>query len=282
LKEQGLHPAVLSRGYAGRRTKDVSVVSNGRDVLMGPEEAGDEPILIARSCPSVPVIVGKDRYRAGLESYERFHPDVFILDDGFQHRRLFRHIDIVLIDRERPMGNGYLLPRGTLREDPGGLSRATLIVETASTPHRDPAFTPDLIGSGDSFPTVITAYRRPTVVVNARAETVQGPDCLEGKRVVAFTGIARPEQFFATIESLGATLVARESFPDHYTFRERDMIHLRATAAASADMIVTTEKDGVKLVDFQESFHNMYFLRMMMEIVPNEQILRETILEGIL
>jgi len=284
LKEQGMRPAVLSRGYAGRRTKGVSFVSNGRDILLGPEEAGDEPVLIARSCPGVPVIIGKDRYRAGLAAHERFHPDVFILDDAFQHRRLFRHVDLVLIDRERPVGNGYLLPRGPLRESPKGLSRATLIVETASAAHRVPAFAPDRIRwTGGWFPPVITAYRRPTGVVHARTGMVQGTDCLDGKRVLVFTGIARPEHFFATVESLGATLVARESFPDHYAFGEQDMRHIRGKAAsASADMIVTTEKDGVKLVDFQESFHDMYFLRIAMEIVPDEQILSETIRERIL
>ena len=120
LKEHGHRPAVLSRGYGGHAKASVNVVSDGNRILLGWREAGDEPVLIAGALPGVPVLTGPKRFLTGRAAVERFGADVLILDDAFQHRSLFRDIDIVLIDAARPFGNGFLLPRGPLREPPRG------------------------------------------------------------------------------------------------------------------------------------------------------------------
>jgi len=132
LKDRGLRPAVLSRGYGGKNRADVLVVSDGMRVLAGPDEAGDEPVLIARRLGDVPVLAGPKRVITGRHALEHFSVDAILLDDGFQHRYLHRDLDIVLLDSRQPLGNGFLLPRGPLREPPSALARAGVIAFTRS------------------------------------------------------------------------------------------------------------------------------------------------------
>ncbi len=129
LKEMGLAPAVVSRGYRGGMEKEGGVVSDGENILAGPSMAGDEPWLLAKTL-KVPVVVGSDRYKAGMTAVERFAPDVIVLDDAFQHLKLERDLDIVLLDGRRPFGNGSLLPAGPLREPAEALGRGDLFVLT--------------------------------------------------------------------------------------------------------------------------------------------------------
>lgn len=126
----GYHPVILSRGYKGRAERKGGVVSDGTTVLMTPEMAGDEPFMLASSLTGIPVIVGQDRYRSGCLAIKQFQPDLILLDDGFQHIRLARDLNILLLDNHRPMGNGYLLPRGILREPLAAIKRADVVVFT--------------------------------------------------------------------------------------------------------------------------------------------------------
>ncbi len=130
--ERGKRVALLSRGYGGAGGDAVRVVSDGSRLLLSPAEAGDEPVLLARSVPGLIVVTGSDRYRAGLEAFERFQPDIFLLDDGYQHLRLKRDINILLLDAVRPFGNGWTLPAGLLREPLSAVRRADFIVWTRS------------------------------------------------------------------------------------------------------------------------------------------------------
>ena len=130
LKDHGYRPAVLSRGYGGSANAPVNVVSDGNRILMGWREAGDEPILIASAVPGIPVLTGSRRLLTGRAAVETFGADVLILDDAFQHRSLFRDIDMVLLDAARPFGNGFLLPRGPLREPRIPLRRADILLRT--------------------------------------------------------------------------------------------------------------------------------------------------------
>src|SRR3989338_4045779 len=127
LKEKGRKVIILSRGYKGK-VKGIGVVSDGGNILLDPEDAGDEPYLMAAKLKNIPVIVGKDRYKAGLYAIEKFNPDVIILDDGFQHIRLARDIDFLLIDLRKGFGNGHLFPLGMLREPLSGLKRGTFFL----------------------------------------------------------------------------------------------------------------------------------------------------------
>ncbi|GAI79803.1 unnamed protein product, partial [marine sediment metagenome] len=132
LKERGYRPAVLSRGYGGKKRSSISIISDGSNILAKPDEAGDEPALIAKSVNHVPVITGPNRFITGKYAIDHLGADVLILDDAFQHRSLFRDIDIVLLDGKRPFGNGFPLPRGSLREPKKALKRADIIVLTGT------------------------------------------------------------------------------------------------------------------------------------------------------
>lgn len=265
LKKRGWRPAVLSRGYGGKRGKDIGVVSDGCRILMDPREAGDEPVLIAHSIPEVPVIVAGDRVRAGMAALERFGTDVLILDDGFQHRRLARDIDVVLLDGNRPFGNGFLLPRGGLREPQSSLRRADVVILTSTG--RTHA-----LSLGDHYHgPVFTARRRPVELVKERAEKPYALECLAGKKICAFAGIANPEGFRETLEPLCGKIISFLPFPDHRTYTAADIAYIRKIFDDSgAQVLVTTEKDGVKLRRFADFFSEVYQLRVEMEITDTQ------------
>ena len=130
VKQLGYRVAIVSRGYRGSAESRGGIVSDGKSIGMGPERAGDEPYLIARSLRDIPVIIGKNRYASGMLALKQFQPDVIVLDDGFQHLRLQRDIDLVLLDHALPFGNGHLLPRGILREPISALARSTACILT--------------------------------------------------------------------------------------------------------------------------------------------------------
>ncbi|MBN2397222.1 MAG: tetraacyldisaccharide 4'-kinase [Deltaproteobacteria bacterium] len=266
LNDRGWKPAVLSRGYGGRRKRgsDAAVVSDGRTVLMDPAEAGDEPVLIAQRLPAIPVIIAGDRSRAGRLAVERFGSDVLILDDGFQHRRMARDIDIVLLDGERPFGNGFLLPRGGMREPHGALRRADALILTSG----EEADTAPL----ETIPSipVFRGRRRPVDLVRGRKnEGFPLADLME-KRVCAFAGIANPDGFRRMLESLCGEIASFLPFPDHHVYTAGDVENIREVCRDSgAQMMVTTEKDGIKLAPFPDFFGDVCRLRIAMEIVSS-------------
>jgi tetraacyldisaccharide 4'-kinase len=147
LRREGIRVCVLSRGYGGRAQSGITVVSDGKRCLVSPEVAGDEPVLLAEHLADVPVIVGKDRYAAGMLAVESFGVDAIVLDDGFQHVQLARDLDILLLDAVRPLGNGRLFPRGDLRERPTAIARADAIVLTRCESDTAPALVAPLCSS---------------------------------------------------------------------------------------------------------------------------------------
>ncbi len=273
LQEHGWKPAVLSRGYGGKRKGPAAVVSDGHEILTGPEEGGDEPVLMGRSLPGVPVIVAGDRSRAGRVAVDRFQADVLILDDGFQHRRLARDMDIVLLDAGRPFGNGFLLPRGGLREPPAALRRADVVVMTSTEEEGAPP--PDGI---PPIP-VFSARRRPVALVQGPTNEISPLADLAGQKVCAFTGIARPDSFRRILEPLCGGIVSFLPFPDHHTYTARDVEDIRqARRDSGARILLTTEKDGIKLTRFSDFFKDVCLLRIDMEIMPSRREFEEHIL----
>jgi len=274
LKEKGYKPAVLSRGYRGKKKTPVNIVSNGEKVLMTSAEAGDEPVLIAKSASDVPVITGKNRCRTGTFAIEHFGADILILDDAFQHRSIFRDIDIVLLDKTRPFGNGFVIPRGELREPGNALGRADIIVKTGG---RDQGSGIRGQGSGTH---IFEGYRKPVTLLRGRAGDVFPLDYLHGKKVCAFAGIARPDSFKKTIASVGGEMEAFLSFPDHHVYTEGDIDRIRTVVSkSSSQIILTTEKDGIKLIDFPDFLRDIYLLRIEMEILPSQKEFESIILE---
>ncbi len=280
LKKAGFRPAVLSRGYGGRQKEEINTVSDGNNILMGIQEAGDEPLLMAQSLGDVPVITGKKRYRTGSYAINRMKADILLLDDAFQHRSLERDLDIVLLDAERPFGNGYMLPRGTLRESKDALKRADIIVITGNDgDEKELEGTGKLMRKYTEAP-VFYASRKPKSVIDGKTGGKRPLDCLKGKRICAFSGIARPESFRETLISLGANIVSFIPFPDHHVYKARDIEEIgRRAAESSAEIVITTEKDGVKLVDFPRFLQDIHLLKITMRITPSNHEFRERILE---
>ncbi len=269
LRSWGLRPAVLSRGYGGRNTKGVNVVSDGRGTLSGPEDSGDEPILIARRLPGVPVLTGPRRSVIGEYAVGHFGSDVLILDDGFQHRSLRRDLDIVLMDGRHPLGNGHLIPWGPLREPFSSLERADLVVLTRAA---EDGKAPVEKRLEEELPTVpvFKARHRPRRLTGADGIPRPLSD-LRGRKVYAFAGIARPDSFRESIEALQGVMVGFRAFSDHHRYREGDLAEIEKEAGSlAADLIVTTEKDEVKLASHIEFASRVWTLGVDLEIIEEE------------
>ncbi|MFC1718216.1 tetraacyldisaccharide 4'-kinase [Candidatus Poribacteria bacterium] len=242
-----LSVAVLSRGYRSK-TRCSTVVSDGEEILLEPVEAGDEPYLLGHSLPGIPVLIGKDRFQTGLMAVRRWGCQVAILDDGFQHLRLARDIDIVIVDATRPFGLDHVLPRGYLREPLSALNRADLILLTRVDQCENLDSVRDrLTQIAPSIPIFESIYK-PRSLRSLDADQEMGLDTVKGKNILAVCGIANPLSFAETVRSLGAAKVELLPFPDHHEYpsSSMEMIGRRATEVG-ADIIVTTEKDATKL-----------------------------------
>jgi tetraacyldisaccharide 4'-kinase len=264
LREKGRRPAVLSRGYGGSTSAPINIVSDKKSILMGWREAGDEPILIARATPGVPVLTGPKRHLTGRAAVEQFNADILILDDAFQYRQLFRDLDIVLINAALPFGNGQLLPGGPLREPKASLRRAHLLIRTGA--EGDPVEPLEEAASGLPF---FRGIHHPQGIVEGRTCRLLPSASLQGQKVCAFAGIGRPEIFQRSLIALGAEVVSFRTFPDHHPYIRTDLDALRRLASETgADRIITTEKDGVRLTDFPDFLTEASLLRIGMEITP--------------
>ncbi len=242
LLEKGFKVTVISRGYGGSLEGRCAVLSDGYGLLLGPDECGDEPYMLASSVPGLAVVTGSDRYAAGMVAMERTSPDIFLLDDGFQHMRLHRDLNLMLMDCSRPIGNGRVLPAGPLREPVSAGNRADLLIYTRCTPESLPAST-----TLSAIPGCRLGYR---LVRFVRLDSGESLDVakLQQQRCVAVTGIARPASFFDGLIAVGVDLVARIDFPDHEPFSSETVAKIRITCEKySAAFILVTAKDGVKL-----------------------------------
>jgi tetraacyldisaccharide 4'-kinase len=244
LTSRGRRVVILSRGYGRRGAGDVRLVSDGRQLLLSPREAGDEPVLLARRLTGVPIVVGRDRHRAGAWALPRFGPDVLLLDDGFQQRGLATDVDIVCLDARAPWGHRGLLPRGSLREPPAALRRAQLLVLTGAERER----VPDEVRRQAPGAPVAWASQEPESVLDPKTGAVGSLESLRAHPLLAFAGIAMPERFAATLAGLGVTPRDLVAFPDHHPYTAADLTALEAQArAVGAEWLLTTEKDAVRL-----------------------------------
>ncbi len=244
-QKRGFSPCILTRGYKGK-AKGPCFVSKGDGPLMTAEDAGDEPALMAEKLTGVPIVKGKDRYEAGLFAIKNLDgPSLFILDDGFQHWRLWRDKDILLINGKDPFGEGKLLPVGRLREPVKEIKRAGIIVITKSG-HSDEALLAEIRRHNPHAP-IFKAGHEPSSL--KRASGGEFPlDMLSGMKVYAFSGIGDPESFRNTLVSSGANIRGFRPFRDHYAFKCRDIGRLSERAGrAGAEWIITTEKDIIRL-----------------------------------
>jgi tetraacyldisaccharide 4'-kinase len=246
LRDRGQRVAILSRGYGGR-ARDVTCLSDGSRIFHTPPEVGEEPYWLARTLPGVAVYTGASRFAAGMAAWHEFKPDLFLLDDGFQHFQLHRDLDLVLLDAAAPFGNSHLLPRGPLREPLATLNLAQAIILTRFDPELHQT---NCIALRQAFPDIriFTATIAPV-----RATAYPGghpgvPEALRHRALMAFAGLARPEVFAATLRDLGVDLRGFQIFSDHHTFSPAETRHLAAAARAEgAEALVTTGKDWARL-----------------------------------
>jgi len=244
LRDRGISVAILSRGYKGIGTSQ-PVVSDGKNILLSPEESGDEPFLMAKTLQSVPVLVGKDRYLNGQTALQRFGVQGFLLDDGYQYLPLHRDLDILLIDSERDLEDLHLLPRGILREPLSHLQRADFFLLTKM----------EHPGAGQPLEEKLRHIHPSAQIFHSHYEPVGliGPDegwedlhSLKGKKVFALSGIANPSSFTSILMKCGMEIVGEAIFPDHHAYTMKELASIEEKSRG-ADWLVTTEKDMLKL-----------------------------------
>ncbi len=248
LQRKGYRVAIISRGYRGGAEKTGGIVSDGETLKMNPATAGDEPWMMAKKLKGIPVLVGQNRFASGMRAVRRFAPDVILLDDAFQHLRLNRNINLVLMDSRHPLGNGYVLPRGPLREPVTALKRADAILLTRSDAG------PPSAGEWNRLPKGCPVFRTvhwpciAEIMPRNQESASPPPEVLQGRRVFAFSGIADNGGFQKTIRQLGGILAGSAEFPDHYAYSAQDLTRIDQNARqAGAEFLVTTEKDRVRL-----------------------------------
>jgi len=247
LSARGERVVLVSRGYRRQNREKFLIISDGSDTESNVRRAGDEPALLARRSGR-PVVVGADRVAAGALALRTFDPDWLILDDGFQHRRLSRDVDIALLDARRCLEEEHLLPRGPLRESISGLKRAHMIVLTHWREDRVCRENWDFLKSKWNKP-MFRAVHEPATLLNGNEP--MNPSALAGKRVLAFCGLAHNESFRETIEDLGAHPICFLGFRDHPRYSSKDVQRITNLAAKhGAEAIVTTEKDLMNLQHF--------------------------------
>ncbi|MDD5558498.1 tetraacyldisaccharide 4'-kinase [Candidatus Methylomirabilis sp.] len=275
LHERGQRVVIILRGYRGG-SKKPTIVSDGKRLRCEPPVAADEAYLLARHLPGVAVLTGADRYRVGEIALEQVDPSVIILDDGFQHLRLYRDLDIVLVDAVNPLGYGRLLPSGLLREPPEAFGRADIVVIThADAVHDLDAAILAIRRYAPSTP-IALAVHRPVSLIDVRSGERLGLERLTGQRLSAVSGIASPSRFEATLIQLGGFVAAHRTFPDHHRYSPADLeIINEAVKNSGASMVVTTEKDMVKLMclDLAKVGAPLYALSISLELVEGAEVL---------
>jgi tetraacyldisaccharide 4'-kinase len=283
LRDQGRTVAILSRGYRskpppiGKRLlnkllfRDDStpprVVSDGKSLLLDSETAGDEPYMLASNLKDVVVLVDKDRVKSGRYAIEKFGCDTLLLDDGFQYWKLRgRRRDIVLIDCQQPFGNEHLLPRGTLREPPSHLARASTIFITKSDGNTEELR--KRIAAQNPTAGVIECIHHPLYFEDVFTGERQGLDFFKGMKVASLSGIAQPESFERSLVNLGAELVYSKRFADHHRFSQQEILNvINRSKKRQAQIVVTTQKDAVRFPKIDRRDLPILFMRVEIKIL---------------
>jgi len=286
LQAGGRRVAILSRGYKSvakpskrtllDRVRGIApdpprIVSDGQSLLLDSRTAGDEPYMLAKNLKDVIVLVDKDRVKSGLHAIREMKADTLLLDDGLQYLHLKHRLDIVLIDRQAPFGNELLLPRGTLREPPRNLRRASYIFITKSTGE-----------ANDELIARIRRYNRTAEIIECSHQPLYLEDVYSGEQlpldsltnayIGSFCGIAAPESFEDGLRKLGAKIELAKRFADHHRYSEAELqSFINRCIRRDIDMIVTTEKDAVRFPRLTKPEVRIYFLRVEILILSGHE-----------
>ncbi|MCB1133257.1 MAG: tetraacyldisaccharide 4'-kinase, partial [Verrucomicrobiae bacterium] len=290
LRERGRKVAILSRGYksrkldkpqtwndkaSGRRISPDNmpkVVSTGSALLLDSKYAGDEPFMLAKNLEGVSVVVDKNRVKGGRFAISQLDADTLVLDDGMQYLDLAHGLDVVLVDSGAPFGTGAMLPRGTLREPPKNLKRASYILLTKCNGHSNE----DLvrrIRKHNPVAGIVECTHGPIHLENVFTREREPLEFLRDKWVGAISAIAVPEAFEGSLEKLGAKVEIRRRFADHHRFNRKDVEKfMQRCVERDMEMIVTTEKDAVRFPRPRSIDVPVYFLRIEVEILKGAEV----------
>lgn len=269
--EMGYRPAILSKGYGGKNKKKILEVSDGKKIYAGPLEAGDEPYLMAKRLKNVPVVISQSRHEAGLLSHKKHDTNFFILDDGFQHLALARDLNLVLVDGSNPFGNGHLLPWGPLREPLQQIERSDAVIITRSNSNNVYENGKYLLEKMSGLKTLFRCDHLPDEVVFPLDGRIYEADFLSGKRVVAFAGIGNTDAFKNTLTDLGAEVIYFEKFLDHHYYIAEEIQTLHAKKEElEADILLTTEKDWVRIENADFLKKDMAYLKIRFSFLTDQ------------
>lgn len=269
---RGFRVAFLSRGYKGNFPGPYGVVSDGEKIFMDARQAGDESYLVARKLQGIPIIVGRKRCLSGKFAIAKYKSQVVILDDGFQHLGLKRDVNLLLLDAQNPFGNGWLFPRGSLREPLSQVKRADAVILTKCDQSDNINKLKEKLNKlAHNLP--IFAMRYIPTGIHSRGEGKTLPiEDLQNRKVWAFTGIGQPQSFLKTLLAMGACVVGFEAFPDHYWYKARDFKRfMKEGETKGAEVLVTTEKDMVRLEGFIPGKLSLWAVSVKHEFVENER-----------
>ena len=286
LQSGGRRVAILSRGYKSvprKRNwldrflkKDIDpprVVSDGKSLLLDSLTAGDEPYMLAHNLRDVIVLVDKDRVKSGRFAIDKWKVDTLLLDDGLQYLHLKHRLDMVLVDRQAPFGNEFLLPRGTLREPPRNLRRASYIFITKNTGEPNDTLV-QRIRCHNRTAEIIECAHKPLYLQNVYTGGRLPLENLRGAFVGSICGIAAPESFEGALKKLGAHVDLSKRYIDHHYYSEAELTSFIARCIRrDLAMIVTTEKDAVRMPRLPETEVKVpiYFLRVEIEILSGHE-----------
>lgn len=281
LAAEGRRVAILSRGYRRKErpfwqrifSQSITpplVVSDGRRVLLDAAIGGDEPYMLASNLPGVAVVVDRDRVKAGRWAVKRLGCDTLILDDGFQYQRLKHTIEVVLVDATNPFGNGYMLPRGILREPVRHLKRADIIFLT-KCPDDTIEVTRE-IRNYNKTAAIVECRHSPKLLRDVWSREEQPLEWLKGKTLCTLSGIASPRGFEDSLRHMGAKVVWCERYADHHRYDSTEVLYaLNRTADIGADALVTTEKDAVRFPRFETTPVKCFYLRIAIDILKGRE-----------
>jgi tetraacyldisaccharide 4'-kinase len=286
LRAGGRRVAILSRGYRSvppptkrnwfarlwkENVDPPRVVSDGKSLLLDSLTAGDEPYMLAHNLKDVIVLVDKDRVKSGLFAIDKWKVDTLLLDDGLQYLHLKHRLDIVLIDRQAPFGNEFLLPRGTLRESPRNLRRASYIFITKSSGEPNDALI-ERIRRYNRTAEIIECAHRPLYLQNVLTGEQLPLERLRDTYIGSICGIAAPESFEGGLKQLGAHVDLAKRYIDHHRYTEAELqSFITRCIRRDLEMIVTTEKDAVRMPHLSHAEVPINFLRVEIEILSGQE-----------
>lgn len=272
IQNQGLKVALLSRGYARKKRIPLVVVSNGKNMLVGVEIAGDEPLQLARNLSGVVVVVDKNRYQAGLKAQEKYDVDLFILDDGYQHRKLARDVNILLVDGKNLFNTGLLFPAGKLREPVSSIKRADAVVLSEPLSKSNENIIKKKIMRYKVDLPLFHCYRYPVGFYTAKGDNPLQEGFFSSRNIFSLAAIAQPAAFEEDLRNMGFNLAKTYRFADHHYYTQEEIETIaRSAKKVDIEAIITTQKDAVRLGHLKEVNPPLIYLKIEMRVREKEK-----------